>query len=147
MTYSLSLVPTDKVKALWPIVAPLLAPAVKYTAGRSDLRALFEELSDQRQLLWVIRDDAAERIVAALTTREAHYARRKTLVVDFVGGKHMRDWVEMASGIFRAYARDAGLSGVEMLGRRGWSKVLKSCGWQQNWVILEVSVAPAVGAE
>lgn len=141
MTWRLSLVPTDGVKALWPTVAPMLAPAVRHTAGRSDLRALFEELSDQRQLLWVVLDDTTNTLAAALTTREAHYARRHTLVVDFVGGRGMRSWIRLVSDTFRAYARDAGLSGVEMCGRRGWAKVLKSCGWQQNWVVMEVGVA------
>lgn len=135
-----SLVPTEGVKTLWPTIAPMLAPAVKHTAGRTDLRAIFEELAEQRQLLWVVMDDT-NKVLAAVTTREAQYARRRTLVVDFVGGMRMKEWIQLVSDTLRAYARDAKLSGVEMSGRRGWSRVLKSCGWQQHWVVLEVSIA------
>lgn len=137
----MSLVPLDNVKSTWPLVAPMLARAVPYSAGRMDLRSILTGLLEQRFLLWIAYDDAAPGVVAAFTTRTAVYSRRTSLVIDCAAGSQMRHWLYLASATFRAYARDAGLAGIEMFGRPGWARVLKSCGWQQKLVLMEISAA------
>lgn len=139
----MSLVPQEDLKITWPMVAPMLARAVPYSAGRMDLRSILQGLLEQRYLLWVAYDDAAARVAAAFVTRIAIYSNRASLVIDCAGGSQMRHWLHLASDTFRAYARDAHLAGVEMFGRPGWARVLKSCGWQQKLVLMEVAAADA----
>lgn len=141
MTWKLSLVPSEQIKTTWPLVAPMLARAVPYSAGRMNLRSILEGLLEQRFLLWVAYDDAGADIGAVFTTRTAVYSQRSSLVIDCAAGSQMRHWLHLASATFRAYARDAGLAGVEMFGRPGWARVLKSCGWQQKLVLMEVSAS------
>lgn len=145
MTWKLALVPTEEVKALWPTVGPLLARAIPYASGRFSLRDVFESLLEARQLLWVAYDDADKKIVAALTTRTAKYARRSALVVECCGGARLKDWMQVATETFQNYARDAGLEPIEMYGRPGWARALKPAGWRQKLVVLEISSAAAVG--
>ena len=141
MTWQLRQILQADVKTVWPIVAPMLARGVYYSAGRTDMQAVYEALQTSMQLLWVAYDDADNQIAAAFTTREAAYHRRRSLVIDCVGGSKMRQWLQVASKTFRAYARDAGLIGLEMYGRPGWVRVLKSCGWQQKIVVMEIDAA------
>jgi hypothetical protein len=143
MTWVLSVVPTEAVKTLWPRVAPMLARAVPYSGGRFTLKDVFENLCSQKQLLWVTYDDVDNEIAAVFTTRQAQYAKKAMLVIECAGGSRMRQWLRVASATFRAYARDAGLEGIEMYGRPGWSRVLRSCGWQQKLVVMEISAAGA----
>lgn len=143
MTWTLSAVSQTEVKQVWSTVAPLLAPAVALSNGRVDMASVFEWLSDRRYILWVAY--STDRIIrAAFVTREARYPRRKMLTIDIAGGSEMRSWVTEADRVFRAYARDVGLDGVELAGRAGWAKALKALGWSGGIVLLETSSA-AVG--
>jgi len=145
VTWQLRQILKEDVRTVWPIVAPMLARGVYYSAGRTDMQAVYEALQTSMQLLWVAYDDADNDIAAAFTTRVAAYHRRKSLVIDCAGGSKMRQWLAIASKTFRAYARDAGYDPVEIYGRPGWARVLKSCGWQQKLVVLEISAAAPDG--
>ncbi len=145
MTWQLRQILQADVKTIWPIVAPMLARGVYYSAGRTDMQAVYEALQTSMQLLWVAYDDADNQIAAAFTTRVAKYQKHSALVIDCVGGTGMRNWLRIASETFRSYARDAGLLNVEMFGRPGWARVLKSCGWAQKLVVLEIGAAAPVG--
>ncbi len=140
MTWTVKAVAPDRLKAFWPVVAPLLAPAVAQSGGRVTMRTLYEGLTEHRYLLWVALNDQ-EETTAALTTRVASYPARKMLSIDFVGGADMDGWLPTASATFRAYARDTGLDGVEGGGRPGWVKALKRLGWTPSVVVVEVTAA------
>lgn len=133
-------VPHTEVRHIWPTVAPLLAKAVRLAKDRMDMASVFEWLQDRRYILWVTYEDPAQ-IRAAFVTREAVYPKRKLLAVGLAGGDGMTEWLPTVVDTFRRYARDAGLDGVEMAGRVGWTKPLKALGWTGDIVLLEVSVA------
>ena len=104
------------------------------------MRSTFEWLQDRRYLLWVAYPPS-KTITAAFVTREARYPRRSMLTVDLCGGSDLTGWAAEATRVFRAYARDAGLDGVEMFGRPGWSRALKPYGWNGDVVLLEINAA------
>jgi hypothetical protein len=142
LTWTVSLTPASELSRLWPVVAPLLAPAVQRSGGRLDMSSVFQWLTEQRYLLWVAY--GPDRVIsAAFVTRGAVYPKRKMLVVELAGGSEMQSWVSEGTRVFRAYARDAGLDGVEMFGREGWTRALKAYGWKQAGVLCEVSAAGA----
>lgn len=144
MTWTVALVPTEAVEDLWPTVAPLLAPAMEYAGGRIDLDSVHEWLLDRRYLLWIAYPE--DKVIrAAFATREARYPRRSMLVVEIAGGTAMRRWVSEATKVFRSFARDVGLDGVEMFGRHGWAGALKPYGWTETTVLCEVSAAEKAG--
>lgn len=135
-------VPPEEVKALWPTVAPLLLPAVGYSGGRINMASVFDWLADRRYLLWLAYSDGV--IGAAFVTREAHYPCRKMLTIDICGGSEMQSWVNSADATFRAYAKAAGLDGVEIYGRAGWVRALKPLGWTGGTVLVETDAAAGV---
>jgi hypothetical protein len=140
MTWNVAIIPPAGLKTLWPIVAPLLAPAIRYSAGRIDMRSTFEWLMDERYQLWVVHGED-KVVIAALVTREAWYPRRGMLTVDLCGGSNLVEWASDATRVLRNYARDAGLEGVELFGRRGWARALKPYGWTGEVVLVEVNAA------
>ena len=143
MTWKLSLIPQEQVRTAWPTIAPLLAKALPYAAGRTNLRAVFTAALEERQWLWVAFEDDERTISAAFVTHLAQYPGCAALVIDLAGGSRMRGWLRIASATFRNCARDMGADRVELYGRPGWARVLKSCGWQQKLVVMEVDAAPA----
>jgi len=137
------ILPKD-IEAIWPIVAPLLAPAVALSEGRYDMEAVRASLGERHSLLWVVYAED-KLIVAAFTTREARYPCATFLSVDFLGGEQMNDWVSAVDTVLSKYKTDAGLAGVEMVGRKGWTKALGAFGWRENAVMLVKTAS--VGAQ
>lgn len=143
MTWTVTLVPTEAVDDLWPTVAPLLAPAIEYSGGRIDLESVHEWLLDRRYLLWIAYPE--DKVIrAAFATREARYPRRSMLAIDLCGGDGMRRWAADATHVFQSYARDAGLDGVEIYGREGWSRALHRYGWASSVVLVDINAAGKV---
>lgn len=141
----MSLVPREDLKTIWPVVAPLLAPAVSYSHGRLGMSSIFDAIQDQRNTLWVIYDSSLT-VRAAFTTRVAHYPKRSLVVVETAGGRGMNDWLGLVQQTFRDYARDLGADGVEMYGRAGWARALRRYGWTQTMVLCEVKASETANA-
>lgn len=140
MTWSVTLVPTSEVKDWWPTVAPMLEPAIALSNGRADLISVLQWLLDRRYLLWVAYPES-RMVQAAFVTREARYPGKAMLCLDFCGGAEMHGWMEEGTRIFRAFAKDVGLDGVELYGRLGWQKALKGYGWRPLGMLVEIDAA------
>lgn len=124
---------------LWPVVAPMLAPAVEVSGGRLTMRSVLEWLLDGRYLLWIAHTD--DRVPqAAFVTREARYPNKSLLTIDLCGGSNLEDWMSEADRVFRAHSRQSGLSGIELYGRTGWARALRRLGWRQSVVLVETDV-------
>lgn len=145
MTWSVSLVPPEAVKDMWPAVAPLLAPAIEMSHGRADLISVLQWLLERRYLLWIAFPPSGE-VRAAFVTREARYPGRSMLSIDFCGGDGLHGWAAEGTRIFRSFAKDVGLSGVELVGRPGWQKSLAPYGWEALGVVVETNVGTNDGA-
>ncbi len=143
VTWTLTAVPHTEVRQIWSTVAPLLSPAIVHSNGRIDMASVFDWLTDQRYLLWVAYPEDRQ-IRAAFITRETHYPLKSMLTIDVAGGSDMAGWVNSADATFRAYAVAAGLDGVELFGRPGWTRALKNLGWTGGTVLLETDTAAGV---
>lgn len=137
MTWSVKSIEAPDVLTIWPVVAPMLEPAVALSGGRVTMRTLRKGLLARQYLLWVAYPE--DRVIrAAFVTRVAIYPARKLLTVDCAGGSEMDGWLETVVQTFRAFARQSGLSGVEMFGRPGWTRALGKHGWHQTGVLCEI---------
>ena len=144
MTWQVRYIALEHLPLAWPVAAPLLAPAVELSEGRYDLTAVYEKLAQKFALLWLI-DDGKDETVAAFVSRIAVYPRKRMLCVEFLGGEGMPEWVSTVDKVLAAYARDAGLEGLEMSGRLGWTRPLGALGWKQSAVSL-VKPLPSEGS-
>ncbi len=136
MAWHVTAIRPEDVRSIWRNVLPILLPAIAESQGRIDAGSVFEWLTDGRYLLWVAhQDDLA--IVAAFVTRETRYPRKSLLTIDLCGGKDLGGWLDEADRVFRLHSREAGLDGIELFGRSGWSRALKRLGWRQTGVMVE----------
>lgn len=128
---SLICVAPDRVRDIWPRVAPLLRSAV-YRTKLSAWDDVANDIVSGNSLLWLCIED--ERILCAGAT-----ALRKTdfglaCVIVACGGADRAKWVHLLAKI-EDYAKAEGCKSVRMFGRRGWQRVLKGYGLQS--VVLE----------
>lgn len=138
MTWHVKSIPVEGLADVWPIVAPLLAPAVIRSGGRNDMRSVFRQIRESYLILWVARED--DKVVrAAFTTRVAEYPLKRMLVIDCAGGEGMLEWLDEVTSTFKRFAADSDLDGVEMYGRTGWVRMLEQRGWNHTMVVCETA--------
>lgn len=139
MTWHVTAILPADAEAVWPLVEPLLAPAIAMSGGRIDAESVQAWLKDSRYLLWVAHQDDMQ-IKAAFVTREAHYPCKRVLTIDICGGTQLKGWLPEADKVFRSHSRATGLDGVELVGRHDWARALKQFGWRQSAVICDVDL-------
>lgn len=144
MTWRMASIPADAVTDVWPSVAGLLKPALGVAGGRLRMRDVYQQLKDERLILWTVRDER-EAPVAALVTRVAQYpSGKRMLAVDACGGSRMDEWLQTVVDTLMAFASASGLKGLEMFGRPGWQRVLARHGWRTPLVLCEIDVPEKV---
>lgn len=132
------IIPPDQVSDIWPVVEPLLAPAVDRGGGRMSMNTVRQSLTNGTHLLWVAHE--GNDILAAFITRVAQYPLRRMLVVESLGGRDLGEWVEKVNQTLLRFASDNGCSGIELYGRPGWVKALKPYGWKHSMVVCEIEL-------
>lgn len=143
MDLHIARVTPDKLSECWPLCAPLLDRAVAESRGRYDLEALRVQIFAGNQHLWIILKENDE-LAAAFTTEFANYPCRLMLSVVFCGsddslGGSAELW-GYAMGQLKEWARLAGCSGVEAVGRRGWARLMAPQGFEEVYITIESEV-------
>lgn len=131
---------TDDVPHLWPVVEPLLAPAVAATFGKFETPDVLRDLLNGEQVLWVALSADETTIDAAFTTRIAVYPRLKTCCVVFCGGSGLERWGLPFVETIEKYAREKGARAIEGAFRRGWAR--KYPGMKEVGAVLFKELAP-----
>jgi len=119
-----SLILADLLPLVENEVRPLLAKSIKHCGGRYDIEDVIENITTKRQQLWVAFDEADHnKIIAAFTTHVLPYPQIKALVVQFLGGVRVHEWIHIADDSITRFASDQGCEFIEAPGRFGWDRV------------------------
>jgi hypothetical protein len=116
--------------AQWPVAAPLLMPAIAWSgdARPEDVEA---ELNAGRAQLWIATDGVPH---VAVVTRLRSTEAGLVCEIWLTGGRDRRAWLHFIA-VIEAAARERGCIKIEIVGRRGWSRVLRD--YRQTAVVLE----------
>ena len=130
--YTVAPVTAEYIPRFWEDLAQMLGPAVDTAVGKIDTSDLYLGIVDGYYLPWLVLEDGAP--VAAFTTRVVDYPKRKGLVIDWVGGKNMRHWIDAAIAVMRAQAEANDCRHIEGYGRMAWGRVLKRHGFEPEYI-------------
>ena len=86
-----SLVDPNYVSRVWEEVEPILGKSIGSAHGRYDMKDILKEIVNFEQHLWVVFNEES-KIIAALTTRFAHYPKKRVLAGQFLGGEKIMRW-------------------------------------------------------
>jgi hypothetical protein len=120
------------VRAVWPRVEAMLAPALR---DDDEFRAVAARVRDGSNLLWLASDGA--EILAAVVTELYDEGGRKFCGIVACGGSEMARWGFLI-GRLEQYARDEACHAVRINGRIGWARVFPE--YRVKRVILEKEV-------
>ena len=126
-TMSVSLVPSEYAKDVWPAVKEYVAKAVKLTSGKYEPEDVLDLVVRYKYPLWIAFDGTD--IKGAVITRFIEYPRKKYLFLEFCGGQDGFSWKEPMLSVLRSWAKDNDCDGIEGAGRDGWKKVFEDDGY------------------
>lgn len=86
------------------------------------LKTVLEEIQKGHSQLWLVYRD--EEILGAIVTKHVSYPVKERLLIHLCGGKDIREWVSLYLETVEDWAKEKGLDGVEIFGRKGWTKLI-----------------------
>ena len=130
------------VKDCWGEASKYLEKACDTSNGRYDGAALRGEIDCGSQTLWILYRDEDEMIGAA-TTGFSNYPLKRYMTVTFAGSNNESCWLKYRDIVmlsFIEWAKSNNCSGIEIVGREGWLKVLKPFDAKQSSVTIEMEI-------
>lgn len=126
----------------WIDAGRYLNKAAKTSHGRYDILDIRRDIHFGNQQLWILFD-GDDNMIAAITTMFSFYPQKKALVIAFCGSNDDTGWVKhrnLVIGTLNDFARENECNSLELSGRAGWEKVLKSLGFEKSFTTLEMEV-------
>ena len=120
---------------IWPVVEHLLKRVEDHKVHVSDM---YEFVRQGDWLLWVCQIPDTNEITSVIITEFIEYPQVTNLRVIFLSGDD-EDWAYGMS-VFEDFARINQCHDVEVLGRKGWERVLKSRGFKLNHITLSKEI-------
>jgi len=132
-----SLVPPGMVSSVIPALLPYLAESEKWSKGRASVDDILRFVLNQQMQLWVVHEE--NTIYGHVITEIKEYPRCKMLVVQYCAGEsnHMQYVDDEIFDLLDRFAKDAGCSGIEFVGRPGWRKQAEKYGFEVRSVMYQ----------
>jgi hypothetical protein len=136
----ISAVPVDLVNQYWGHVLPILSKAFNYASMKISEQDVYTDIMNGDQTLWVAFDGTPLNLVGAFTVRVKNYPAGKALCGEHLGGERLNEWADELFDTMESYANHLGINRLELIGRRGWEKLLRSKGWKANTIVYEKEI-------
>jgi len=125
------------VSSVIPALLPYLAESEKWSKGRASVDDILRFVLNQQMQLWVVHEE--NTIYGHVITEIKEYPRCKMLVVQYCAGEsnHMQYVDDEIFDLLDRFAKDAGCSGIEFVGRPGWRKQAEKYGFEVRSVMYQ----------
>lgn len=127
-------VPPDHVDDMWRRIVPHVQRAEKTSNGRMTADDLRVSAKQGVHLLWVIFDTEASEIIAAFSTRVVQYPQMRALLIEWMGGNRMSQWISLAHDHIKEHAKINNCTRLEATGRNAWIRWAGRVGWEPEFV-------------
>lgn len=124
----------------WNPALQLFSKAFKYCAHKIDPEDVHDDIMRGDQTLWIVYEDMPSNMIGAFTIRVKSYPAGVSLCGEHLGGERLDEWADQLFEIMERYAKDLGIHNLELIGRRGWEKILKSRGWDSKLALFEKEI-------
>ena len=121
-------VDNERFQYWWEKSKPLLVKALHRSGDLHTIDDVLESIKTKKAIFYPLKDGAA-----IFSVRE--YARRKLLQIWLVGGDMDASIEGVLSGA-DFHAEQNGCDGIEVIGRKGWKRVLQPYGYDYKSVVM-----------
>jgi len=136
MKYEISLVPTDQIVRISEAVEKYIDRLPEQTRGRFTSESIIKSLYEDHRQLWIAFNDQDE-IKGIIISRIVIYPECRKLRMIYCSGDDMANWKAQMQTMLERFAIDNGCNGLEMTGRKGWTRFLADLGWETTYISYE----------
>lgn len=127
----ITMIPPEKLDAVWPQIKPILDRAVKTLKGKFFVDDIRDAAMKGDLVVWGIFDD--HKIIASFTTRIIAYPAGNAMALDWVAGDKMKEWLSDGLALMEKYAKEYKCRHLEGYGRNAWARVMGTYGWRPEY--------------
>ena len=131
-------IPTSQLGEFWDELGPFVDKAASRYSKEYDLSDVWDALLEERALLFGIWLDG--EVKGAMTVSPVEQPKRKTLVIELVGGEDVVLWYTDTIRQLKEFARRAGYDAITSNARKGWRKMANSVGFKEASTTYEMDL-------
>ena len=133
----INLVPMGQLSTVLAEVLPYLKVSEEWTRGRANVDDILRMVLNGQMHLWCVHDDVG--VHGQLITEIKQYPQCKLLTIQYCAMEPgiMDAIEEQMQDIAQRFAKDAGCSGIEFVGRPGWRRVAGKYGYDVQSVVYQ----------
>lgn len=135
---TLSRVNTSDVPFQWSMWAQFIAKAQQRYEKDYGISDVYDALALGKAQLWGIYVDGQPE--AAMTTSIQVFPRRKTLLIELVGGSKAKIWASDVIDQLGKAAQAVGVEAIEGRARFGWWPMAKQAGFKRKYAAYELEL-------
>jgi hypothetical protein len=126
-----------EIEAVWGEVRPWIEAACARSRGKYDALDIKDGLMSGKDQLWIWKSPTA---FAVGITRLENYPKQRVCTIRIVTGSNAAEWQVLAMETIKRWAKENVCSSMDLCARPGWARRLKSQGFEQTHVFLEMSL-------
>jgi hypothetical protein len=125
-------VPVEDLEFIWSQVRPQIEKALDGSYSSYDI---LEYIKQNRMQLWISWNDGIE---ASFVTEVCDYPQLRVLRWVLAGGSNMESWLDLVTSKVEDWAKRNNCQRLEIVGRKGWTKVLRDYKPQAVYFVKEL---------
>lgn len=125
-----------EMEPLWPQVFECLSQYCERFPEDDTPEHMIAECAEGKRQLWLIQDEDGRVLLTPITEiRTIDATGRKRLTLAQVAGERLKEAMPLLKEIEDWAIAEHGVDAVEMLGRKGWAKLLPEYGYRQSAIL------------
>lgn len=125
-------VPVEDLEFIWSQVKPQIEKALDGSYSSYDI---LEYIKQNRMQLWISWNDGIE---ASFVTEVCDYPQLRVMRWVLAGGSNMELWLDLVTSKVEDWAKRNNCQRLEIVGRKGWTKVLRDYKPQAVYFVKEL---------
>jgi hypothetical protein len=125
-------VPVEDLEFIWSQVRPQIEKALDGSYSSYDI---LEYIKQNRMQLWISWNDGIE---ASFVTEVCDYPQLRVMRWVLAGGSNMESWLDLVTSKVEDWAKRNNCQRLEIVGRKGWTKVLRDYKPQAVYFVKEL---------
>lgn len=126
--------PIDHVESAWPLIAPHIEQACRYSHGFIDPQRVRALLDAQELGAWAMTKGG--EIYCVLCAEIQQQGKKKVFSIALMAGDRMGEWLPELERLMCSIAKTYGCTDIQAAGRRGWVKALQPFNWSEQTTIV-----------
>lgn len=113
-----------------------LDPAIAESHGEMGIQDVFGRVLQQLMKVWLVCEEESRKLAGVAITEDVEYPNHSNLRVVLLGGSNMAEWQDDLDEAMLDYCGDNNLAYIEVVGRKGFSRVLAPLGYEPAYTVL-----------